>query len=265
VEEPAPAIRARGLVRRYGTFTGVNGVDLDVGRGEIFGLLGPNGAGKTSTLRMLCGLLRPTAGSVEVHGIDVWQEPIRAKALIGYLDEEPFVYLGLTGWEFLNLVADLYRVPRGPERYGHAQRLLDFFELNEKRNEVIGSYSHGMRQKIGLASLLIHNARILFLDEPTNGLDPRSARRVKDLLEELAADGVTVVLSTHILEIAQALCHRVAIMSGGRVIAEGTIDELRHRTGADHANLEEIFLDLTGGPEERELLSRTNDPSLDRR
>jgi ABC-2 type transport system ATP-binding protein len=256
VEDHAPAIRARGLVRRYGTFTGVNGVDLDVGRGEIVGLLGPNGAGKTTTLRMLCGLLRPTAGSVEVDGIDVWREPMRAKALLGYLDEEPFVYPGLTGWEYLNLVADLYQVPRGPERHSHAERLLNFFELYEKRNEVIGSYSHGMRQKIGLASLLIHDARILFLDEPTNGLDPRSARRVKDLLEELAADGVSVVLSTHILEIAQALCHRVAILSAGRVVAEGTIEELRHRTGANQASLEDLFLDLTGGPEQPWLLSK---------
>jgi ABC-2 type transport system ATP-binding protein len=250
----ATSLRARGLVRRFGATLAVNGVDLEVARGEIFGLLGPNGAGKTTTLRMICGLVKPQEGTVEVDGIDVWREPERAKARLGYLDEEPFLYPSLSGREFLNLTADLYGVPRGPERHREVDRLLKVFELHEKRDELMGGYSHGQRQKIGLASLLIHEPQVLLLDEPTNGMDPRAARQVKDMLEDLARLGRTVILSTHILEIAQALCDRVAIMQGGVVVAEGTMQQLRERTGASQASLEDLFLQLTAGPEARAIV-----------
>jgi ABC-2 type transport system ATP-binding protein len=256
------AVEARGLVKRYGVMTAVDGVSFQIGRGEIVGFLGANGAGKTSTLRMLCGLVVPTSGTALIDGFDIVADPLRAKARLGYLDEEPFVHPHLTGREFLNYIADLYRMPRGPERQQRMERLLGLFELADRNSELIGSYSHGMRQKIGLASLLIREPSVLLLDEPTNGLDPRSARLVKDLLEELAARGTAVLLSTHILEVAQALCHRVAIIDRGKIVATGTMEELRTQTGSEKASLEELFLKLTAGPESKELIERLLAPRL---
>jgi len=250
------AVEARGLVKRYGVMTAVDGVSFQIGRGEIVGFLGANGAGKTSTLRMLCGLVVPTSGTALIDGVDILTNPQQAKAKLGYLDEEPFVHPHLTGREFLNYIADLYRMPRGTERQQRMERLLGLFELADRNSELIGSYSHGMRQKIGLASLLIREPSVLLLDEPTNGLDPRSARLVKDLLEELAARGTAVLLSTHILEVAQALCHRVAIIDHGKIVATGTMDELRTQTGSEKASLEDLFLQLTAGPESKELIER---------
>jgi ABC-2 type transport system ATP-binding protein len=236
--------------------TAVDGVSFQIGHGEIVGFLGANGAGKTSTLRMLCGLLTPTSGTALIDGIDILADPLHAKARLGYLDEEPFVHPHLTGREFLNYIADLYRMPRGAERQLRMERLLGLFELADRNSELIGSYSHGMRQKIGLASLLIREPSVLLLDEPTNGLDPRSARLVKDLLEELAARGTAVLLSTHILEVAQALCHRVAIIEHGHIVATGTMEELRAQTGSEKASLEDLFLKLTAGPESKDLIDR---------
>ena len=253
-EQPAVALEALG--KRFGEVVAVEGVSLAVAPGEVFGLLGPNGAGKTTILRMACGLLAPSFGRVTVAGVDVWQEPLRAKRLLGYLDEEPLLYPNLSGREFLDLVGDLYSVPRGRDREARIARLLAVLELEDKQHELIAGYSHGMRNKIGLAALLLYEPRLLLLDEPTNGLDPRSARRVRDLLRELADHGVAVVLSTHILEVAQALCDRVAIVDRGRVVAVGTVDELRARAGTAHASLEELFLALTGGPEDRAMLDR---------
>ena len=254
------SVEARRLVKQYGAVTALNDVSFTVGRGEIFGFLGANGAGKTTTLRILCGLLRPTSGAAFIEGIDIAADPLEAKARLGYLDEEPFVHPHLTGREFLNYVADLYRMPRGTERAERMERLLRLFELADRDRELIGGYSHGMRQKIGLASLLIREPSVLLLDEPTNGLDPRSARLVKDLLEELAARGTTVLLSTHILEVAQALCRRMAIIDRGRIVAVGTIEELRTQTGAAQASLEDLFLKLTAGPESREMIDRLLSP-----
>ena len=248
------AVEARDLRKRYGVVDAVDGVSFQVQRGEVFGFLGANGAGKTTTLRMLCGLVKPSSGHAFIDGFDVFEQPMEAKARLGYLDEEPFVHPHLTGPEFLDYVADLYRMPRGMDRRQRMERLLRLFELADRDGELIGTYSHGMRQKIGLASLLIREPAVLLLDEPTNGLDPRSARLVKDLLEELAAHGTTVLLSTHILEVAQALCRRITIIDRGRIVATGTMDELRAKAGAAHATLEDLFLRLTAGPESRELI-----------
>src|ERR1700736_3527677 len=253
---PAAAVQARHLVKRYGVVTAVDGVTFEVARVEIFGFLGANGAGKTTTLRMLCGLLTPTSGTALIEGIDIFADPLRAKAMLGYLDEEPFVHPHLTGREFLNYIADLYRMPRGFERQERMERVLGLCGLADRDGELIGGYSHGMRQKIGLASLLIREPSVLLLDEPTNGLGPRSARLVKDLLEELAARGTTVLLSTHILEVAQALCRRVAIIDRGRIVATGSMEELRVQAGSEGANLEDLFLKLTAGPESREMIDR---------
>ncbi|MGH7867575.1 MAG: ABC transporter ATP-binding protein, partial [Candidatus Dormibacteraceae bacterium] len=216
-----------------------------VWKGEVFGLLGSNGAGKSTTLRMLCGLVVPTSGEARICGLDVWQESMAARRQLGYLDENPIVYPYLTGREFLNLVADLYGLEAGAGRAKRIERLLETLVIQEKADELISGYSHGMCRKIGLASALIHEPEVLLLDEPTNGLDPRAARQVKELLQELASQGRAIILSTHVLEIAQELCDRLAIIDQGKVVATGTLSELRTGVGIDGASLEDLFLKLT--------------------
>jgi ABC-2 type transport system ATP-binding protein len=239
-------IEARGLRKVYKETAAVASVDLAVRAGEIFGFLGPNGAGKTTTIKMLIGLLRPTAGTALIGGHDIEREPIAAKMLIGYVPDEPYLPDKLTAREFLQFVGGLYRVPAAQARR-RGEELLRLFDLAGHADELLGGYSHGMRQKAALAGALLHDPRVLFLDEPTVGLDPRSARLIKDILRQLAARGTAVFLTTHILEIAERLCDRVAIISDGQVIASGTLDELR--AGTHDRSLEDIFLALTGGAE----------------
>jgi ABC-2 type transport system ATP-binding protein len=224
----------------------VKGLDLRAERGEIFGFLGPNGAGKTTTIRMVAGVLRPTAGHVLVDGIDVERDPARAKAKIGYIPDRPYLYEKLSGGEFLRFVAGLWGKD-GKEADRRAARLLELFGLTEWRDELIESYSHGMRQKVLIASALIHQPELIVVDEPMVGLDPRSARLLKDLLQTFVDEGGTVFLSTHTLEVAEALCDRIAIIQSGQIIASGTMDELRGQSEAGGAHLEEIFLKVTGG------------------
>lgn len=247
-------IHIEGLTKTFGNLVAVDHLDLDVAPGELFGFLGPNGAGKTTTIRMLTGLLQPSAGTAYIAGHDIRHETIQVKAIVGYLAENPFLYDKLTGREFLHFVGGLYRVP-APARQAQIERLLELFDLKDKADELIETYSHGMRQKIALSSLLLHNPKVLFLDEPTNGLDPRSARLVKEILRELCRKGITVFMSTHILEIAEHMCDRVGIIHQGRLVAVGTMEELRAgRAGAD-SSLEDIFLEVTGGSEVAELAS----------
>ena len=251
-------IVAAHLSKRYGKLVAVDDLSLEVGAGEVFGFLGPNGAGKTTTIRMLTGLVRPTSGSAAVAGFDVALEPREVKRRVGYLAETPYLYAKLTGREFLAFMGGLYEVPAAMMR-SRAERLLHLFELDQKADDLVETYSHGMRQKLALAGALIHEPPVLFLDEPTAGLDPRSARLVKDLLVALVGRGHTVFLSTHVLEIAEHLCHRVGIVDHGQVVATGTLDELRHQAHAEALSLEDIFLQLTGGSEERELAAFLRD------
>ncbi len=239
----------QGLTKRYGTLTAVNALDLQVGPGELFGFLGPNGAGKTTTIKMLVGLLRPTAGSARIAGFDITREPEAAKARIGYVPDSPNVYDKLSAREFLEFSADLYHVD-GQAKSRRINALLQLFELGERADDLLGAYSRGMRQKVSLAAALLHDPQVLFLDEPTVGLDPRSARQIKDILRDITQEGKTVFLSTHILEIAERMCTRVGIIDHGRLIAAGTLDELRRNLQASDESLEQIFLQLTGAGEQ---------------
>jgi ABC-2 type transport system ATP-binding protein len=241
-----PMLRLEGLRKRYGEFEAVRGITLDVPRGEIFGFLGPNGAGKTTTIRMVAGVLRPSGGRILIGGEDLLDDPSRAKARVGYIPDRPFLYEKLSGGEFLRFVAGLWGRD-GAEAEARADRLLDLFRLSEWKEELIESYSHGMRQKLLITSALIHQPEMIVVDEPMVGLDPRAARTLKDLFRAFADQGGTIFLSTHTLEVAEALCDRIAIIHEGSIIALGSMDELRAQAQAGGAHLEEIFLKVTGG------------------
>jgi ABC-2 type transport system ATP-binding protein len=239
-------LRLEHVVKRYGSFTAVSGVSLSVPRGEIFGFLGPNGAGKTTTIRMVAGVLRPTAGRIVVGGHDLRTDPGPAKSKVGYIPDRPYLYEKLSGGEFLRFVAGLWG-RRGADSEARADRLLELFQLAPWKDELIESYSHGMRQKLLISSALIHEPELIVVDEPLVGLDPRAARLLKDLMRAFVDQGGTTFLSTHTLEVAEALCDRIAIIDHGSIIALGTMDELREQAHAGGAHLEEIFLKVTGG------------------
>lgn len=250
-------IRTVDLTKKYGQLTAVDRLTLAIRPGEIFGFLGPNGAGKTTTIKMLVGLLAPTSGKAEVCGVDVGEDPVRAKSLLGFVPDTPDIYEKLTARELLEFVAELRKMDR-ERAAARAQELLALFELEDRQDELLGGYSHGMKQKVCIACALLGEPRALFLDEPTVGLDPRSARLVKDVLRRIADAGGAVFLSTHVLEIAERMCDRVGIIQKGRLIAEGTVEELRRKTvpgkEGEDVSLEDLFLKLTGGEEYRELI-----------
>jgi len=234
-------LRVVGLTRRYGDFVAVDDLSLDVRRGEILGFLGPNGAGKTTTLRCCSGLLRPGAGEIEIAGASLARESQRARAGLGFVPDRPFLYERLSAREMLDLVGALYDVPPRVTRE-RADALISRLELESAADDLIEAYSQGMRQKVALAAAVLHDPPLLLLDEPLIGLDPQGARTLKDLLRERAARGLGVLVSTHLLEVAERLCDRVVILCRGRMVAEGTLDALR---GASQATLEDVFLELT--------------------
>jgi len=246
-------IQLKGLTKRYGTFTAVNSLDLSVPRGELFGFLGPNGAGKTTTLRMIAGILRPTAGTVHIGGVDVSADPMKAKAILGFIPDRPFIYDKLTGAEFLRFVAGIYsQNGKVIEHRGH--ELLTLFDLDQWRDELVESYSHGMRQKLIIASAFIHKPDVIVVDEPMVGLDPKAARILKDLFREYTRRGHTIMMSTHTLEVAETLCDRIGIIQGGTIRALGTMSELRAGSASGEDGLEQIFLKLTGENAAREFV-----------
>jgi ABC-2 type transport system ATP-binding protein len=247
----SPLIVTEHLLKRFGQKAAVNDVSFEVHAGEIFGFLGPNGAGKTTTIKMIVGLLQPSAGTVRVAGYDVQTQSLQAKAASGYVPDTPNLYAKLTGRELLRFVGDLYEVDR-IQVGRRSEELLKLFDLDQAADDPIDSYSHGMQQKTALAAALIHDPKVLVLDEPTVGLDPRSARLIKDMLRQMADRGAAVFLSTHILEIAERMCDRIGIINKGELIAMGSMEELR-RLGKGETSLEDIFLSLTGGAEYAEI------------
>jgi len=246
-------IRLTKLSKRYGAFTAVDGIDLHVPRGELFGFLGPNGAGKTTTLRMIAGILQATSGQVEVAGIDLARDPVAAKARLGFIPDRPFIYEKLTGAEFLRFVAGLYG-QEGKQVEHRAHELLALFDLEEWRDELVESYSHGMRQKLIISSAFVHRPEVIVVDEPMVGLDPKAARILKDLFRAYTQRGNTIMMSTHTLEVAEGMCDRIGIIQGGKIRACGTMEELRRNADEGAEGLETIFLRLTGENAARELV-----------
>jgi ABC-2 type transport system ATP-binding protein len=239
-------IELKQLSKMYnkGSVQAVKELSLTVGAGELFGFLGPNGAGKTTTIKMIVGLLRPDTGSVTLNGIDTRREPLAAKALLGYCPDEPVLYDKMTGIRFLSFIGDVYGMS-GPERAARIAELTERFELRDALGDAITSYSHGMRQKLSLISALMHDPKILVLDEPIVGLDPRAAFTLKETMKGLCARGTTVFFSTHIMEVAERLCDRVGIVSHGELIAAAPLEELRAHAGEKNATLEKLFLEMT--------------------
>jgi len=245
-------IRLHQLTKRYGRFTAVDKIDLAVPSGELFGFLGPNGAGKTTTFRMIAGILRPTSGTIEVGGIDINQRPLEAKARLGFIPDRPFVYDKLTGAEFLRFAAALYG-QQGPAVEHRIDELLELFDLSRWKNELTESYSHGMRQKLIISGALVHRPEVIVVDEPMVGLDPRSARLLKDLFRQFVNRGGTVLMSTHTLEVAETMCDSIAILHGGKIVASGNMSQLQEQTSSEDLGLEDVFLKLTGGMREHQL------------
>ena len=247
-----PMIAVHDLVKTFGAFTAVDGIGLDVPPGEIHGFLGPNGAGKTTTIRMIAGLLKPTAGRILVNGHDLATAPEAAKASLGFIPDRPFIYEKLTAGEFLRFHAGLY----GLEGNGTRERIremLDLFELQRWEHELVESFSHGMKQRLVMSAAFLHRPQAVLVDEPMVGLDPRGARLIKDVFRRMSERGVAILMSTHTLEVAQEMCDRISIILKGRIIACGTVGELREMAGGEDPNLTAVFLRLTGGSALQEI------------
>ena len=246
-------ISVQNLTKTFGDFTAVDDITFDIKKSEIFGLLGPNGSGKSTTLKMILGLITPDSGSVNVLGIDVQKDAVAVKQQVGYVPESPRLYEFLTGIEYLDFIGDIYGM-QVEEKKNRITEYLRALQLEGREGDMITSYSDGMKQKIALISAFLHKPKLLILDEPLSALDPRSARIVKDFLQELKAQGVTTIMSTHVLEIAQAICDRIGIMYQGRLLAIGNMKELREMSKLPDSGLEDIFLKLTGTGDTRAIV-----------
>lgn len=257
MEQDAPqfSIVAHGLCKVFGTTVAVDHIDLQVREGEFFGFLGPNGAGKSTTIKMLCGLLRPTSGTTSIAGFDLTQHPLEVKRHIGVLPEEANLYERLSAEEFLVFAARMYGLPTDEARQRTAD-LLELMELTAEKDKLIVDYSMGMKKKTALAAALIHRPRVIFLDEPFNGIDPISVRAIRNVLRHLTEHGTTIFFSSHVMEVVERLCTRVAIINHGHIIAEGAIAQLRAKAEAGgDSSLEDIFLKLVEARVDDETLS----------
>jgi ABC-2 type transport system ATP-binding protein len=248
-----PMIAVHDLVKQYGSFTAVDGITLEVPPGEIHGFLGPNGAGKTTTIRMIAGLLKPSAGRILVNGHDLAANAEAAKASLGFIPDRPFIYEKLTAGEFLTFHAGLYGFGNGNVA-SRVHEMLDLFELRQWEDQLIESFSHGMKQRLVMSSAFLHRPQAVAVDEPMVGLDPRGARLIKDVFRRMSERGVAILMSTHTLEVAQEMCHRVSIIQKGRIIAHGTVDEVKQMAGSStDEHLTSVFLKLTGGSALQEI------------
>ena len=235
------------LTKCFNQFTAVRNLSLDVFQGEIFGFLGPNGAGKTTTIKMIAGLLKPSEGTLYICGNDISRASAQCRRLTGYIPDRPYLYEKLTGQEYLDFIASLYTEKQSRKiRQADAEEYLHYFDIHAWKDQLIESYSHGMRQKLIIASILMLDQPLIVVDEPMVGLDPKSARIVKELFRQKAAEGKTIFLSTHSMEIAEELCDRISIISAGTVIATGTLEALKKEANRDNSSLEDLFLQLTG-------------------
>lgn len=243
-ETPPPAVWSKGLVRRFGKETAVDGIDLSIRPGEFYGLLGQNGAGKTTTIKMIVGLLRPNAGTAGIGAFDTWQEPLEVKKRIGVLPEEFNLYERLTGAELLDFTAGMHSLSR-PETVSRRRELLELLDLTEAAGKLVGDYSRGMRKKVALAAAIIHRPPVLFLDEPFEGVDPVSARLIQDLLRRYTAQGATIVFSSHEMYLVERLCTRIGIMQKGKLLVEDTPSALVERMGVE--TVEDAFIMVVGG------------------
>jgi ABC-2 type transport system ATP-binding protein len=234
------------LVKSFGSFRAVDGVSLEVQKGEIHGFLGPNGAGKTTTIRMIAGLLKPTAGRVTIDGHDLATAPEAAKRALGFIPDRPFLYEKLTAAEFLRFHGGLYGL-EGEAVEERARELLSLFELGGWAHELVESFSHGMKQRLVMCAAFLHRPQAVLVDEPMVGLDPRGARLIKDVFRAMSRKGVAILMSTHTLEVAAEMCDRISIIQGGRIIARGTVAELHALAGTEDPQLTPVFLKLTGG------------------
>lgn len=243
-------IKIENLTKKFGDFKAVDGLDLHIRPGEIFGFLGPNGAGKTTTVKILSGIMRPTSGNVYIAGFDVDKQPEEAKKCLAYIPDEPFVYPKLTAWEFMRFIGDIYRIPE-EEQKKRIPELFELFELSSYADGLLEGYSHGMKQKLLIASVLLRKPKAVLFDEPTVGLDPKSIRRFKNLLGEMAKSGAAVFMCTHILDMAEKLCTEVGIIFEGKLIAKGTVGEIRSAAhSGEGSSLDDIFLKLTNKEED---------------
>ncbi|PKL47162.1 MAG: ABC transporter [Candidatus Riflebacteria bacterium HGW-Riflebacteria-2] len=239
-----PVIRFCEIKKQYGNFTALKSVSLEIFRGELFGFLGPNGAGKTTLIRILTGIIQPSAGQIFIGQHDLFAQPDKAKALIGYVPDRPYLYEKLTPLEYFEFMGGLYNVAQ--ERViSKGEEMLRMFDLWDRRNELIESFSHGMKQKVAMSAAILHDPQIFVVDEPTVGLDPKSVKLAKNFFKQLIADGKTVFLTTHTLTVAQDLCNRIAIIRLGDIVALGNMSELQRRASLPGNNLEEVFLKIT--------------------
>ena len=239
-------IRLINLTKTYKGLRAVDGINLEIRQGVLFGFLGPNGAGKTTTIKMMAGVLKPTSGQVVINGMDISQYPSEVKRCTGFIPDRPFLYEKLTGIEFLGFIEGLYRLNHQPADKKDIPELLELFELSHWGDELIESYSHGMKQRLVMCGALLHKPKVLIVDEPMVGLDPKGARLVKNIFREQAKKGTTIFMSTHSLEVAQEVCEDIAIIQSGQIIARGTAEDLRKLSGVE-GGLESIFLKLTEG------------------
>jgi|SRR5579872_5339709 len=242
-----PAVSTENLTRRFGQLVAVENVNLRVSAGQFFGFLGPNGAGKSTTIKMLTGLLAPSAGTIEILGVDLLENAVEVKRQIGVVPEGMALFTRLTGWEYLNFVGRMYGLDRATTR-SRAEELLDFMQLADQPKKLIADYSHGMQKKLALAAAVIHSPKVLFLDEPFEGVDAIAAGTLKIMLQSMIARGATIFLTSHVLEIVERLCSHVAIIDKGRLVAQGSLEELRAGAGSDGGKmtLEEILLRIVG-------------------